>query len=448
MFSKMSVELTSEQEDSYRQFHLRTDVKQARLGILLFAVPLASLVFNDYHFLGLSSEFYGIAALRFGLLVYTVLVFIQIGKAASYKSYDRSITVYSFVLMVCSGIINATRPTNYIVQVLFTCIAVFVVCLITPNRLVNQILISSTAVIGEVAIIMIFQQPSNIPAVFTVFLSLLLADLIAVSGSWQLQVYRRRSFQDLTKNNELQHELELHTKHLEELVEDRSEKLKNAERLAAIGATASMVGHDIRNPLTSITAAVYISKSKLKNLPDSDEKESLKKNLDLIADQTTYVNKIVTDLQDFARPLNPKMEEIDLKNMVQFVLSSLKVPDNIMVEQFIDPQFLKLKTDPVYLQRILTNLANNALQAMPDGGKLKITATPQNDKARIAFEDTGVGIPLEVRNKLFTPLVTTKPKGQGFGLAVVKRLTEALGGTVTFESETGKGTKFIVVLPK
>ena len=84
---------------------------------------------------------------------------------------------------------------------------------------------------------------------------------------------------------------------------------------------------------------------------------------------------------------------------------------------------------------------------MPNGGKLTIAASSKNGKAIITLEDTGEGIPENVRSKLFTPLVTTKSKGQGFGLAVVKRFTEGMGGTVTFESEVGKGTKFIIELP-
>jgi signal transduction histidine kinase len=79
---------------------------------------------------------------------------------------------------------------------------------------------------------------------------------------------------------------------------------------------------------------------------------------------------------------------------------------------------------------------------MPNGGKIAVTARNQNSGISISVEDTGEGIPEEFRSKIFTPLMTTKSKGQGFGLAVVKRMTEAQGGTITFESEVGKGTKF------
>jgi signal transduction histidine kinase len=84
---------------------------------------------------------------------------------------------------------------------------------------------------------------------------------------------------------------------------------------------------------------------------------------------------------------------------------------------------------------------------MPNGGKLTIYAYKEANEVLIAVKDTGVGIPEAVKGKLFTPMFTTKAKGQGFGLPVIKRMTEALGGTVTFESQEGKGTTFIICLP-
>ena len=94
------------------------------------------------------------------------------------------------------------------------------------------------------------------------------------------------------------------------------------------------------------------------------------------------------------------------------------------------------------------NLVTNAVQAMPKGGELIIHAYKEGKDVIIAVKDTGVGIPEAVKSKLFTPMFTTKSKGQGFGLAVIKRMTEALGGTVTFESQEGKGTIFKIRLPQ
>jgi PAS domain S-box-containing protein len=236
-------------------------------------------------------------------------------------------------------------------------------------------------------------------------------------------------------------------KKAEEQAREASKKLKDAERLAAIGATAGMVGHDIRNPLQAITSDIYLANSDLVSIPDCKEKKDIQESLDEIGKNVSYINKIVADLQDFARPLNPKLEETDLEKTVHLVLANLNIPGNVTVKHAIRKDFPKLKADQSYLQRILTNLSNNAIQAMQNGGKLTITASHKNGKAIFTVEDTGEGIPEEVRSKLFTPLVTTKSKGQGFGLAVVKRLTEGMGGTVTFESEVGKGTKFTIELP-
>jgi signal transduction histidine kinase len=96
----------------------------------------------------------------------------------------------------------------------------------------------------------------------------------------------------------------------------------------------------------------------------------------------------------------------------------------------------------------MVNLVTNAIQAMPEGGKLHIRAFQDGGDTVLTVGDTGCGIPKDASSKLFTPLFTTKAKGQGFGLAVVKRMTDALGGTVNFESELGKGTKFFIRLPK
>lgn len=108
---------------------------------------------------------------------------------------------------------------------------------------------------------------------------------------------------------------------------------------------------------------------------------------------------------------------------------------------------LQLKTDPTFLRRIITNLVTNAIQAMPKGGKPKIKTSRENNSVVISIDDTGVGILKEAQLNLFKPLFTTKVKGQGLGLAVVKRLAEILKGKITFESKEGKGTKFIIEIP-
>lgn len=228
----------------------------------------------------------------------------------------------------------------------------------------------------------------------------------------------------------------------------RMEKqLKDAERLAAIGATAGMVGHDIRNPLQSIVGDIFLAKLDVSALPESEEKKSLSENLDSICVNVEYINKIVQDLQDFARPITPAAEETDLEGLCEAVLFKNDLPDNIEGASHVEEDARTLFTDPALLNRVLSNLINNSVQAMPKGGKLYVHAFKERNDTIITVEDTGCGIPKSIGSKMFTPMFTTKSKGQGFGLAVVKRVIEALGGTVTYESEVGKGSKFILRLP-
>jgi signal transduction histidine kinase len=128
------------------------------------------------------------------------------------------------------------------------------------------------------------------------------------------------------------------------------------------------------------------------------------------------------------------------------VLNIVHVPENISLTINLEELPL-INTDPAMLQRVLTNLVNNAVQAMPNGGKLDISSFIKESKLFIIVSDTGVGIPEEIKSKLFEPMFTTKAKGQGLGLAVAKRLTKSLGGNITFESQKGVGTQFTVELP-
>ena len=259
---------------------------------------------------------------------------------------------------------------------------------------------------------------------------------------------------DITQRTELQAKLEESAIRLEEyanqmesLANQRAAKLKDAERLAAIGATAGMVGHDIRNPLQAITNDVYLAMTELTSLPDSEEKKDALESMVEIEKNIDYINKIVQDLQDYARPLNPKIEESDLKSIIEAFIAKNGLPKNISVKVKIADEARMIRADSYYLNRILYNLVTNAIQAMPNGGKLTIASHKEADDTFLSVKDTGVGIPREIQDKMFTLMFTTKSKGQGFGLPVVKRMTESLGGTVTFKSQEGKGTTFTVRLP-
>jgi len=222
--------------------------------------------------------------------------------------------------------------------------------------------------------------------------------------------------------------------------------MKSAARMIAIGETAAMVGHDLRNPPQAIIGDLYLLSEELKDMPEGQKKTNVQESLGSIQENLHYINKIVTDLQDYARPLRVDCGITDLANLVADILKTVPLPNNLQFESNIDTG-LKLRTDPSFIRRILTNLINNAVQAMPNGGKLTFSACKKNGTYTMIVEDTGIGIPEEVKQKIFKPLVTTKSKGQGLGLAVVKRLVDALDGAISFESQEGKGTKFVIELP-
>jgi two-component system CheB/CheR fusion protein len=255
------------------------------------------------------------------------------------------------------------------------------------------------------------------------------------------------SFANVSEMKKTEAEKQTHTDDLELRVKDQASKLVDSETLAAIGKTAGMVGHDIRNPLQAISSDIYLVKTELLEVPEGKAKEGIKESLEGIEKNVDYINKIVQDLQDYARPGIPIAKETNLEEFCQAVLFKNGVPENITANCKVSSNVKKIMIDQSMLQRILNNLVSNAVQAMPNGGKLTLSAYGEADNTVIEVQDSGVGIPEDVKSKLFTPLFTTKAKGQGFGLAVVKRLTETMGGTVTYESETGKGTKFIIRLP-
>jgi PAS domain S-box-containing protein len=227
-------------------------------------------------------------------------------------------------------------------------------------------------------------------------------------------------------------------------------RLLKSERLAAIGQTAAMVGHDLRNPLQALAGASYVLKKHFENQTQGEERPTKPSMLEiaaLIEDSVGYMNKIVSDLQDYAAPTHIEPVTVNISQLLNETLSTIRIPANVKVSLNLPDDAEKCIVDPALMRRVFTNLITNALQAMPNGGELKISTQKTQEETHISFQDTGTGIPETDLPNLFQPFHTTKAKGQGLGLPVCKRITEAHGGQITVNSPTGKGTTFTVKLP-
>lgn len=253
-------------------------------------------------------------------------------------------------------------------------------------------------------------------------------------------------FQQLNKaKNEIKkyaNQLELKVKQrTQELVKIQSKLLK-AERLAAIGEIAAMVGHDLRNPLTGIAGAAYYLKMKSGIKRDKKSNEML----EIIEKDVEYSNKIVNDLLDYSRDIHLELKKTTPKAIMKETLSLVKIPHKIQLSDSTSDK-PRIKVDTEKMKRVFVNLIKNAIDAMPEGGKLMIKNNTVDDQLEMVFTDTGIGMTKEVLQKLWSPLFTTKAKGMGFGLPICKRVVEAHGGTISVKSTAGKKTTFTVTVP-
>jgi PAS domain S-box-containing protein len=219
-------------------------------------------------------------------------------------------------------------------------------------------------------------------------------------------------------------------------------RLLKSEKFAAIGELATMVAHDLRNPLQGISTAVHIVRKATEKLGD----EKVFSMLQHIDDSVDYSEKIVRDLLDYSADLKLYQVETNPKSIVTKALSGMIVPVNVkVVDEAQSSPRVDLDIDKI--RRVIVNLVSNSFDAMPEGGTLMIASREVEGNLELSFADTGVGIPKEKMDKLWKPFFTTKAKGMGLGLPICKRIVEAHGGEILVESVEGRGTKFTLLLP-
>jgi signal transduction histidine kinase len=226
-------------------------------------------------------------------------------------------------------------------------------------------------------------------------------------------------------------------------LKETQERLIRSEKLAVLGKLGGTLGHELRNPLSTIAYSVYFLKMKLWQ----KEEEKIRKHLNILEEEVAISNKIISDILTFCRVKEPKLAKVNIRDVLEGPLSKIHVPSNIEVDMKIKNELPLILADEIQLKQVFSNIILNAIQAMPKGGMLTITGIKKDRFIEIGISDTGEGIPKENLDKIFEPIFSTKAHGTGLGLCVCQSIIEMHKGKIKIESEAEKGTRFIVQLP-
>ena len=217
-----------------------------------------------------------------------------------------------------------------------------------------------------------------------------------------------------------------------------------AEKMAAIGELAAGIAHEIRNPLGIITgSAETVQKHRDQKIRDE--------MIGYILEESKRINGLISTFLDFARPKEPQLVSCDLREVLEKILLLLSPRGSTLgveIKKEIPRGPLRVSIDPDQIRQAFTNLGVNALEAMPNGGVLRVVVM-ENTRGRVCvrFSDTGKGVPKEMQTKVFDPFFTTKEGGTGLGLSIAHRIITQHGGNITLEEGEEKGSTFTIVLP-
>lgn len=220
------------------------------------------------------------------------------------------------------------------------------------------------------------------------------------------------------------------------------EQLKRADRLSAIGQLAASMAHEIRNPLAGIRGAVDVL-----NSPTTSE-ATRQEFREIIAKESARLERLLTRLLNYARPRAPRYQQVDVAYCLDLVTDLLAYsagPSGIILRKDV-ADLPPVECDPEQLNQVLLNLVLNAIQSMPEGGEIVLSARPVNSEVRVEVRDEGCGFDGDTE-MLFEPFFSTKENGTGLGLSVARQIVSQHGGTITATRNASRGMTFSILLP-
>ncbi len=257
----------------------------------------------------------------------------------------------------------------------------------------------------------------------------------------------------LLKAQEAEKELAEHREHLEQLVKNRTQELEGAqaellqqERLATLGQLTATVSHELRNPLGTIQSALFSIEESL----ESKDRQRVNRPIELAERSINRCVKIVEELTSYARVKKLSLSKASVDLWLNNVIEEQQIPETIIVERDLAVN-LQAQFDQDKLRQVIVNLISNAIHALEskssDHKVMSISVKPLQDRYEIQINDNGIGMPDEVKEKIFDPLFSTKDFGIGLGMVIVSNLVKQHRGKIYVESQQGEGTTITLRLP-
>ena len=241
---------------------------------------------------------------------------------------------------------------------------------------------------------------------------------------------------DITDSKKLENDLKSYNHELEVLANERAKQLLESEQMVAVGTIASTVSHDLRGPLSAIRNALYLMDRSPDKTPEM--KQTISKAVDNAV-------KMLDEVRARTSESELETEMLELSSFIKTIVDETPIPSRITVKT--DLKMVNVSIDGLRVRRVLENLISNAVDAMNNEGKLIISNSIEGDQVCIIVQDTGTGIPENIKKTLFRPFVTTKNKGTGLGLYYCKKTIEKHNGSITVDSKSGSGSTFTIYIP-